>query len=213
MSEQNDTQKDEQGACGPGCNCGTSGSGRWRWLVGGVVLLAACALVVRAASKSNGAPVAPVSTGYATLPLTPQPATTDVVAIPEAVAAIKELAAMSELNTLAEDTIGVFLFLPGTNDASAKIPADLIRGAVKKMGPQLAGGKIGVFTLKAGTPDYVQIAKQIAVPGVLAMVKGRGMAPVTGDLTEAKLIQGFVAASSAGGCGPASGGCGPRGCK
>ncbi len=28
--EQNDKQKQEAGACGPGCNCGTTGSGgRW----------------------------------------------------------------------------------------------------------------------------------------------------------------------------------------
>ncbi|MFZ4394621.1 MAG: hypothetical protein ACOYOU_03225 [Kiritimatiellia bacterium] len=213
MNEHNETQKEEAGACGPGCNCGTSGSSRWRWVVGCVVLLAACALVVRAASKSNGAPVAPVSTGFAALPTPPVSATTDVAALAAPVAAIKELAALSELNTLAGDTMGVFVFLPGTNEASAKIPADLIRGAVKKMKPQLNGGEIGIFTLKAGTPDYVQIAKQMAVPGVLALVKGRGMAPVTGDLTEAKLIQGFAAASSAGGCGPASSGCGPTGCK
>ncbi len=213
MNEQNETQKEEAGACGPGCNCGTSGSGRWRWVVGGVVLLVACALVVRAASKSNGAPAAPASTGFAALPPPAQPATTNVAAKPAAAAPIRELEALSELNTLADDTMGVFVFLPGTNDVSAKIPADRIQGAVKTMAPQLNGGKVGIFTLKAGTPDYVQIAKQMAVPGVLAMVKGRGMAPVTGDLTEAKLIQGFAAASSAGGCGPASSGCGPTSCK
>ncbi|MBU4365897.1 MAG: hypothetical protein L6437_16565, partial [Kiritimatiellae bacterium] len=72
---------------------------------------------------------------------------------------------------------------------------------------------IGIFTLKPGSRDYEQIATQMPVPGVLAMVKGRGMIPVSGDITETKLIQGFVAASSGGGCGPSSAGCGPAGCN
>jgi hypothetical protein len=75
-------------------------------------------------------------------------------------------------------------------------------------------GKVGVFTLKTDSRDYAQVALQIAVPGTIAMVKGRGMAPVSGEITEAKLVQAFVSASSAGGgCGPSSGGCGPSGCK
>ena len=74
-----------------------------------------------------------------------------------------------------------------------------------------AGLKCGLFTLKAGSRDYDQIAAQMSVPGVLAMVKGRGMSAVSGDITEAKLVQGFVAASSAGGCGPSAGaGCCPK---
>jgi hypothetical protein len=47
----------------------------------------------------------------------------------------------------------------------------------------------------------------MTLPGVLAMVKGKGMSPVSGEITETRLIQGFVAASN---CGP--GGCGPGGC-
>jgi len=74
-----------------------------------------------------------------------------------------------------------------------------------------AGLKCGLFTLKAGTRDYDQLAAQMAVPGVIALVKGKGMRGMSGDITEAKLVQGFVAASSAGGCGPSAGaGCCPK---
>ena len=70
--------------------------------------------------------------------------------------------------------------------------------------------KCGLFTLKPGSPDYEQIAKQMTVPGVLALVKGGGMSAVSGEVTEAKLLQGYVAAGSAGACGPgASPGCCP----
>ena len=62
-------------------------------------MLVACALVVRAASKSNGAPAAPASTGFAALPPPAQPATTNVAAKPAAAAPIRELEALSELNT------------------------------------------------------------------------------------------------------------------
>jgi hypothetical protein len=73
------------------------------------------------------------------------------------------------------------------------------------------GIKCGLFTLKAGSADYDQIAKQMSVPGVLALVKGRGMSAVSGEVTEAKLLQGYVAASSASKCGPGAGaGCCPK---
>jgi hypothetical protein len=71
------------------------------------------------------------------------------------------------------------------------------------------GYKVALFTLETGSRDHAQLAAQMSVPGVLALVKGKGMSAVSGEVTETKLIQGFVAAS-AGGCGP--GGCGPAGC-
>jgi len=77
------------------------------------------------------------------------------------------------------------------------------------------GIKFGIFTLKTSSRDYEQFATAKAVPGVLAMVKGRGMNTVSGDITEWKLIQGYVAASSAagsGGCCPSGGG-GSKVCK
>ena len=73
------------------------------------------------------------------------------------------------------------------------------------------GTKCALFTLKPGSADYDKIGKQMSVPGVVALVEGRGMSAVSGEITEAKLVQGFVAASSAGGCGPGAGaGCCPK---
>ena len=71
------------------------------------------------------------------------------------------------------------------------------------------GTKLGIFTFEDGSPEYADIVKQVPPPGVLAMVKGRGASAVSGDITESKLMQAFVAASSGGGCGPASSGCCP----
>jgi len=113
---------------------------------------------------------------------------------------------------LAADAGGVFVFLAGKNDPVIKAPLAQMRSAAKTIEAQ-ARMKIGLFTLKTDSPDYMQVTAQIPAPSVLAMIKGRGMVPVSGEITETKLIQAFVAASSAGGCGPASAGCGPAGCN
>lgn len=139
------------------------------------------------------------------------PTTTEAPAASDSVI-VKEIGALTELNMVAADTGGVFVFLAGTNEPAVKAPITLMRSAAKTIESQ-ASVKIGIFTLKPGSRDYAQISMQMPVPGVLAMVKGRGMSAVSGEITEPKLIQGFVAASSAGGCGPSSGGCGPAGCN
>jgi hypothetical protein len=52
MNEQNDKQEQEGGACGPGCSCGTTGgNSRMKWVLCGVVALAA--VVVMAAYFSR----------------------------------------------------------------------------------------------------------------------------------------------------------------
>ena len=204
--------KQEASACGPGCGCHTVGlSSRNRWVVGVIVLVAAGVLVARAVVRNNDASADAATAGFAsvtTTPETPPPAN-------EAATVIKEIAALSELNAVAVDTDAVFVFLPGKGDASGKMPVAPIQAATRTIESQ-ARSKVGVFTLKADSPEYAQLGAQVAVPGVLAMVKGRGMSAVSGEITEAKLVQAFVGASSAGGCGagsdcgPSSAGCGPR---
>jgi hypothetical protein len=216
MNEQNDKQEQETAACGSGCACGTSGpSGRGRMVVGVVILVIAGALVVRAMVKDNGAATANAApAGFAALPAAAAPKPETPAAEPAPVAdTLKELGALSDLNSMAGDSFGVFVFLPGKGETASKAPMAQMRGAARTVEPQLNGGKIGMFALKVDSRDYEQVASQMAVPGVLAMVKGKGMSATSGDITETKLVQALVAASSAGGCGPAAAGCGPSGCK
>ncbi len=120
----------------------------------------------------------------------------------------KQIGAIGELNKVAVDYDAVFVFLPGKKDGSGSIPATQVKGAAKTIETQ--GSKMGLFTLKTDSQDYDKISAQISVPAVLAMVKGRGMNVISGDITETKLVAGFVAASrSGGGCGSGGGGCGP----
>lgn len=207
MSEQNDELKQTAGACGPGCNCGTPpGPSQAKLTIFGLVVLAVGLLAARAIVKINGAPAEATASAFAAVPSTIQ----TVPPANEPAVAVKELAGLAELNTVAADTDAVFVFLPGKDQASAALPSAPIRAAAKAI-ESGAGGKVGIFTLKTASPEYAQLAAQVPPPGVLALVKGRGMSAVSGDITEAKLVQAFVGAASAGGCGPrGSSGCCPR---
>jgi len=207
----------QQGAgCGPGCGCNaTTTPGKSRWVIGTIVLAAAGVMVVQAMIKSNGASTQTSAPAFASLAASQTPAsesgsaTNSGAAVPAAETSVgTSIGALAELNTVALNTDAVFIFLPGKEGASGNPPSTTMKGAVRVI--ESKGLKCGLFTLKAGSRDHDQIAKQMSVPGVLALVKGRGMSAVSGEITEAKLVQGFVAASSAAGCGPSAGaGCCP----
>ncbi len=208
--------KQQASACGAGCAChGTGSSGRMRGVLGIIVLVVAATLVSRAVVRNNGASTEPASSAFPTL----VPATTADSRAPassvETVAATEvsvgtNIASLSDLNKVAAANDAVFVYLPANDRTSGNAPTASMKSAASRINSQ--GYKIALFTLETGSRDYAQLTAQMAVPGVLALVKGRGMSAVSGEITETKLIQGFVAASNCGpaGCGPA--GCGPAGC-
>jgi len=222
--------------CGSGCACNTPRSSqKTRWVIGAIVLVAAGALAVRAVIKSNrisaqtSAPAFSVpTTAQASVPpqVVQKPAPEAQTTALETGAAANpsaptqpvdtnigtSIGAFTELNVVAATTNAVFIYLPGKDVSSSNPPLAAMQAAARTIESR-ANLKCGVFTLKADSPDYSQIASQVSVPGVLAVVKGRGMSAIADDITEEKLVQCFVAASNAGGCGAASGGCGPSGCK
>jgi hypothetical protein len=209
--------KQQASACGPGCGCHATGTpGKMRWVIGTIVLVAAGVMVVRAMIKTDGASTQAPATAFADPVASQTAAGTGInVTNPEVAAPVTEtsvgttIGAFSELNTVAAKTDAVFIFLPEKDGTPGNPPSTPMKGAVRMIESQ--GKKCGLFTLKAGTRDYDQIAAQMTVPGVLAMVKGGGMSAVSGDITESKLVQGYVAASRAGGCGPSAGaGCCPK---
>lgn len=201
--------KPQAPACGPGCNCqGPATAGKTRWVIGAIVLIAAGVLVVRGMVKSGKTQAA--AAGYASPVAIENTANQSVAATNSSVAAPASetsvgttIGAFAELNTVAANTDAVFIFLPGKESAAGNAASAPMKKAAQTM--ESKGVKCGLFTLKAGSTDYQQIAAQMAVPGVLAVVKGRGMSAVSGEITESKLLQGYVSASSAGGCGPSAG--------
>lgn len=191
--------------CDSGCSCHATGKpGKTRWVIGAIVLVAAGVLVARDIIKGDAVSAQTTAPAFA-LPIT---ATNSSAAAPTTEKSVELIGTLSELNTVATNLDAVFVFLPG-KETSSNSPAATMIKAARTIEAQ--GKKIGLFTLKAGSPDYDQIAGQISLPAVLAMVKGRGMNAISGDITETKLVQGFLAASSAGGCGPSAGaGCCPK---
>lgn len=200
--------KQQTANCGPGCGCNATGTtDKTRWVIGGVVLIVAGLMVVRALNKSDkpqttaagfANPVALQSVASQSVTATnlSQPTATET-----SVGTV--IGGFAELNELAAKTDAVFIFVPGKDGTTSAAPATPMKKAEQMM--ETKGVKCGLFTLKAGSADYNQIAGQISVPGVLAIVKGRGMSAVPGEITESKLVQAYVSASSAGGCGPAAG--------
>jgi len=218
--KQNDNMellKQQASACDPGCGChATASPGKTRWVIGAIVLVAAGVMVARAMIKTDAMSTQPSAAAFAD-PVASQTAagtggTTRNSGVATAAAETSvgtPLGAFSELNTVAAKTDAVFIFVPGKEGVSGNCPSAPMKGAVRII--ESKGLKCGLFTLKAGSRDYDQIAAQMPVPGVLAMAKGRGMSAVSGDITEAKLLQGYVAACNPAACGPSAGaGCCPK---
>lgn len=223
--------KKEAAACGPGCACNAGPSGPARWIIGAVVLVVAGVLVARAMLKSDSVaaqkPEAEFSLSQSAgtesaAVAAPETAASDGASETTAAGALSDAApgkpenkpvvcgvlirSLGDLNQKAMDKDGVFVFLAGQDAAKNREIASVIeKGAATLRGRKI---NMGVFTLEAGSSEYANLAKQVPPPGVIAMAKGRGATAVRDDITEPKLIQAFVAASSAGGgCGPS--GCGP----
>jgi hypothetical protein len=201
--------------CGPGCGCEAGAkSSNARWVIGVAVLVIAGLLVVRGMVR-NDKGGATAAAGFVN-PVAAEVTSSGTGTNGEAVVVVEEektvgatLGAFSELNTAAAKTDAVFVFIPGNDESTSNTPAAAMRAAARTI--EAKGSKCALYTLKAGSADYEKIAKQVQVPAVLALVKGRGMTAVSGEVTEAKLLQGYVGACSSGGCGPSAGaGCCPK---
>jgi len=116
-------------------------------------------------------------------------------------ASYRSIEALSELSTMTNDMNAVFVFVPGTNGISDDGELRTINQARQTLETRYEI-KMGVFVLKPGSRDYGEIAGQMAVPGVVAVVKTGVKARISGELTEAKIIDGFLTAVASGGCCP-----------
>jgi hypothetical protein len=116
------------------------------------------------------------------------------------------LDSLQALDTLAADKDVVFLVLPGEAQIySLAVPKQL--GTVAN-NLWKSGQKVGVFTLKNGSPDHHRLVSQFSVktfPGVIILGRQGFASAVAGDVTEAGLYNAFVLASKAASCCPTQG--------
>ena len=161
------------------------------------ILFFAGALSAQAVVTNNTSSVAESS---------PEQSSADSAKVSSAVVGV-EIASFAELNVVATNSDAVFVYLPGkTGSSTGAAPVAPVKAAVDQL--KASDLKIAVFTLNGDAPEYAQIGEQMELPAVIAMVKGRGMTPVSGEITKDKLVRAIASASSAGGCG-----CGPSGCN
>jgi hypothetical protein len=116
-----------------------------------------------------------------------------------------ELDSLASLNKVAANTDAVFILLSAKDQQDDQTITKEIDAAAQKI--QANGVRVSAFRLRQGAPEYAQLSKQVSIPCVLAMVKGGGMSAVSGEISEAKLVQAFVTASrpTSGCCPPGSG--------
>ncbi len=123
-----------------------------------------------------------------------------------------ELDSLASLNKVATNTDVVFVLLAADDQQGNQAITREIEAAAKKI--KSKGNRVCAFKLKKDAPDYAQLAKQFSIPCVVAMVKGRGMSAVSGEINETRLIGAFVTASRPSGCCPSGAGqsaCPPTG--
>lgn len=117
------------------------------------------------------------------------------------------LSSLNELNDAAGDIQAVFVLVGSDADRENVALNQPMAAAVKAL--KGGGTRVGAFYLQQGTDDYNNLSGQAKPPFILAMVKGGGMAVVSDEISEAKLIQAYVTASRPGAACCPGGSCCP----
>ncbi len=229
MSDNNDLTNGQENAgdaqaCCDGDSCcpsGPDGSGKgWKMVVFLLIIVAAGLVLARSLlNKSNSdgdqsqqvfASILPDNEPDTSAPLMDNRKNQDVSVKAAPTLWKADLNSLASLNTLAAESDAVFVLLAARDKLNDQAITKEIESAAQKI--MANGKKVSAFRLKESAADYAQLSRQVSIPSVIAMVKGRGMRAVSGEITELKLVQAFVAASKSSSCGPSGSGCGPTGC-
>ncbi len=219
---------------GCGCNCGTSSnSKKLKLAVCLIVLLAVAGIFIYKASgtKQKSSSDSAKEANFAVAQSTPKsitvnnsdasgikmdkkvekiaPVITNATA-PESTQTNRKigeyLASLNSLNKAASGYDTVFVFIPAPK---SELADDATSRAV--IAAQLAlkskNINLGLYTLPNSSPDYAAISAQVQTPAILVATKGKGMVPVSGEVTETKLLQAYIASAQSGGCCCGSSGC------
>jgi hypothetical protein len=208
-------EKQKTEVCGPGCDCGKpSGNKKAKVAICLVVLLAICGIFVYKAQSAKQNPQDNTKAEFAAPILnqaTGQEPAVKAVGDPKKVGEFID--SLASLNTVAANQDAVFVYVPASeNETISKETLNAIASAGQKL--KSSDIKLGLYTLRfSPSKEYASIASQLTLPGMLVMSKGKGTGTVSGEITEGKLLQAYVASSRAGGgCCPSGGssaGCSP----
>lgn len=207
VSANQDAGKEQ---CGPGCGCEKPGlNTRMKTVICLVIAIAAVIVLMRGFDSKTANTATKGKAAFAVTSAV-APATTENIDKTETDKSEpllwgKPLKDIASLNELAAQKDAVFLYLVKKGQQPNESIKNNIENAVTKNGSR--GVKMAFYILDTNSPDYAQVTSQSPAPCVLALVKGVGMATVSGDISEKKLLEAIVSASRASSCGPS--GCGP----
>lgn len=193
---------DEFPRCGPQCNCGGAKSlgTRGKVIVFLVVAVVAAAVLAYGALRKTGPGMAQAdkASPSAALAASPDNMASGRNAMPDSWGA--PLESFVKLQDVAADEDAVFVYVPEKERGPEQEITQQIETAAGRT--QAGGLKTAFFMLDVDSRDYSRVKRQLSVPCVLAMVKGRGMEVVTSDISEATLTAAMMKAwsSSGGGC-------------
>jgi uncharacterized protein YpmB len=196
--------------CGPGCDCGKpSGNKKAKVVICLIVLLAICGIFVYKVTNAKQTAQDNTKAAFAAPILNQATGQESAVKSVEDKKNVGEVIdSLASLNKLAMNQDAVFVFIPANgNETISKETLNAIASSEQKL--KSSNIRIGLYTLQfSPSKEYADIAAQLPPPSILVMSKGKGMGTVSGEITETKLLQAYVASSRAGGCGPSSS-CGP----
>jgi hypothetical protein len=114
------------------------------------------------------------------------------------------LPSLASLDTLAANFDGVFILMVNSEAEKTKAIAQEISYATTTITAK--GIHMGAFQLSTGTQEFQSLSAQVPPPGVIIVIKGRGMRAVAGkNITQTNLLQACVAAMQPPGCCAAGG--------
>jgi uncharacterized protein YpmB len=194
--------------CGPGCGCGKPPENKKaKVVICLVALLAICGIFVYKAKSAKQNPQDNIKAEF-TAPILNQATGQEpaVKAVGDSQKVGEFIDSLASLNTVAANQDAVFVFVPASdNEIVSKETLDAIASAEQKL--KASDIHLGLYTLRFSlSKEYAGIASQLTLPAVLVMSKGKGAGGVTGEITETKLLQTYIASSRAGGCCPSGGG-------
>ena len=205
-----------ESSCDATCSCNARGLST-KAKTGICLLVALVAVVVVLLGSANKARTATQTDPFTISSAAVSPMPTPAAEKPAAPTAPKQaptavwgptLSSLASLNDVAADKDAVFVFVPAKDGKQTATIRAQVKAAATKA--QSRGASITAYMLSSDAEEYAQIIQQVSPPCVLAMVKGAGAIPVSGEITEAKLLEALVTASRPSSCGPS--GCGPTGC-
>lgn len=120
---------------------------------------------------------------------------------------VGELNWVKNLSSKYETNDYIFIILPGSEDPTNNV-TQMVNSSVEKIRKE--GIAIDTMTLSSKDPEFTQTTERLAIqklPAVLLFAASGQGAILKGDITETKLLQGFVTLQNT--CVPGASGCCP----